>query len=121
MGDGDLDAELQKHAGRVISHMNDDHTDSILAYALAFASGCSDAESARMSGLNTQGWVLEVTLAGGEVKKGVVVPYTRKVESAGQLHKVAVEMHFAAFHKLGCEPTPPQPLSASHAQLTPAD
>ena len=59
--------------------------------------------------------------AGGEVKKGVVVPYTRKVESAGQLHKVAVEMHFAAFHKLGCEPTPPQPLSASHAQLTPAD
>ena len=103
MAVSELDAELQKAAGRVVSHMNDDHATSVLAYAHAFGGDiCASAVSATMTGLTRDGFLLDVQLATGEVLRDVLIKYTKQIESAGQLHKVAVDMHFAAYSKLGC-------------------
>lgn len=95
-----LDADLAKSATRVITHMNDDHTDSLLAYA-AFYAGLQNATSARMSGLTSKGFELDVTLIDGTVKKGVLIPYTTPLKSAGEVRKLAVSMHFAAYNGMG--------------------
>ena len=100
-GTTNLDEELQKAAGRVVSHMNNDHASSILAYAHAFGGdGCASAVSAKMIGLDREGFLVEVTLANGE-RKDVLIKYDREMKSAGQLHRIAVDMHFAAYGKLG--------------------
>ena len=48
------------------------------------------------------GYNCEEKLATGEVLRDVLIKYTKQIESAGQLHKVAVDMHFAAYSELGC-------------------
>ena len=86
-GTTNLDEELQKAAGRVVSHMNNDHASSILAYAHAFGGdGCASAVSAKMIGLDREGFLVEVTLANGE-RKDVLIKYDREMKSAGQLHR----------------------------------
>ena len=95
-----LEADLAKMEARVVTHMNDDHADSLLAYAVYFA-GLTDAQSAKMSGLTTSGFELEVAMADGTVKKGVLVAYTPPLKSAGEVRKLAVSMHFAAYNALG--------------------
>ena len=95
-----LDASLAKSAPRVCGHMNDDHSDSVLAYAMHYA-GLADAVSARMVGLTSQGFVLDVTLRDGTVKSAVSVPYIKPLENAGQVRKMAVAMHIAAYNGLG--------------------
>ena len=81
---GEHDEELQKAAGRVVSHMNNDHASSILAYAHAFGGdGCASAVSAKMIGLDREGFLVEVTLATGE-RKDVLIKYDREMKSAGQ-------------------------------------
>ena len=95
-----LEADLSKSAARVITHMNDDHPDSLVAYA-AFYGKLRDARSARMTALTTRGFELEVTMADGAVKQGVLIKYTEPLRSAGQVRKLAVAMHFEAYNKLG--------------------
>ena len=80
--------------------MNDDHADSVQAYARAYG-GEPQAQGAVITALNADGFVLAVTLPGGATKKGVLVPYTTSIASAKDLHKVAVAMHHSAFNKLG--------------------
>ena len=96
----ELEADIAKHAKRVISHMNDDHGDSIKAYARAYG-GEPKAESAVITSVNVDGFVLNVVLPGGVTKQGVLVRYTSPLCSAKDLHKVAVAMHFSAYSKLG--------------------
>ena len=95
-----LEADLERMSSRIITHMNADHADSLLAYAVYFA-GLTDARSAKMSGVNTTGFELDVTLASGTVKKGVLIEYTSPLRSAGEVRKLAVSMHFAAYNGLG--------------------
>eukprot|EP00536_Pseudo-nitzschia_multiseries_P006847 jgi/Psemu1/304416/fgenesh1_kg.151_\ len=124
-----LEAEIQKHAPRVTKHMNEDHEDSLVAYVLAFATGIeggdnnSDDEdpsllakvrnrelaiaSARLTALDTDGFLLEVAVVVGEgdarrvLLSNVRVPYDRPIKSARELHAIAVAMHRTAYDQLG--------------------
>jgi hypothetical protein len=96
----DLDAALAKSAQRVVRHMNEDHADSLLAYAHFFG-GIKTASKAQMTGLSSQGFELDVMLPDGSVQHKVLIRYTTPLTSAAQVRKVAVAMHFAAFNGLG--------------------
>lgn len=91
---------LAKSATRIITHMNDDHSDSLLAYAHHYA-GLKDAKAATMSGLNVDGFILSAKLKDGTVKQNVLIPYSSPLESAAGVRKLAVSMHFEAYNKLG--------------------
>ena len=93
-------ADLDKSVARIMLHMNDDHADSLLAYAVFYA-GMKNAKAAVMSGLTAKGFVLDVTLADGSLSKGVLVRYPTPLKSAGEVRKLAVAMHFAAYNGLG--------------------
>ena len=91
---------LEKSAARICKHMNEDHGDSILAYAHFYAK-LPTAVSAQMTGLTVTGFELDVRMADGTIKSKVLVPYDPPLESAPQVRKVAVSMHFAAYNGLG--------------------
>jgi hypothetical protein len=98
-----LEADIQKGAPRVMRHMNADHSDSLKAYALAFGQdpNADQTQSAILTGLDVEGFWLELTLRDGRKVKDVLVPYDRRIQSAKELHQIAVDMHMAAFTKLG--------------------
>lgn len=98
-----LEADIQKSAPRVMRHMNDDHGDSLKAYALAFGQhpDASRTKSAILTGLETEGFILELTLEDGSKVSDVLVPYDRRIQSAKELHKIAVDIHVKAFAELG--------------------
>lgn len=94
-----LDADLNRVAGRVIKHMNDDHASSNRAFSRFYAG--LPATSAVMVGLDARGFVLDVSTAGGGVERGVLIPFDSPLAAASDVRKAAVRMHFAAFHGLG--------------------
>ena len=96
----ELKADVEKSVKRVMTHMNDDHADSVKAYARAYG-GEPDAAAAVITGLTVDGFVLAVTMADGTVKDGVLVRYTTPLASAKDLHKVAVAMHFSRRSRRG--------------------
>jgi Protein of unknown function (DUF2470) len=98
-----LEADIQKSAPRVMSHMNADHATSLKAYALAFGQhpDAAKTQSAILTGLDVEGFWLELTLVDGTKISDVLVPYDRRIQSAKELHQIAVDMHVAAFAKLG--------------------
>ena len=96
-----LEADLAKMAQRVIGHMNDDHPDSLLAYAHYYAGLYPAAKAAKMVGLTAAGFELDVTLADGTVRRRVLVPYDPPLAAAAHVRKVAVAMHFGAFNGMG--------------------
>lgn len=57
------------------AHMNDDHADAVATYARIFAN-CTDAESARLIGLDAAGMDLEVETTGGFVTARVAFDHT---------------------------------------------
>jgi Protein of unknown function (DUF2470) len=97
--------------------MNEDHADSIKAYALAFGefnnnnnNNTDDVdveddntaiESAKLTGLDRYGFWLEVTLKDGSKIENVRVPYQGSIKSSKDLHMEAVSMHRLAYDKLG--------------------
>ena len=102
LSEAELAADIAKEADHVITHMNDDHQSSILAYALVWGGdGCEDAASARISGLTTAGFVLSVALCGGGTKEGVLIPYSQPLTCAKDLHGVSIKMDLVAHCKLG--------------------
>jgi hypothetical protein len=98
-----LELDIQKSAPRVIRHMNGDHADSLKAYALAFGQhpNVDQTQSAILTGLDVEGFWLELTLLDGTKVNDVLVPYDRRIQSAKELHQIAVDMHVAAYTKLG--------------------
>jgi hypothetical protein len=90
---------LSTMAPRLIMHMNDDHADSLLAYAVHYAQ-LPTATKASMVGMDARGFTLKVDdAAGGSCE--VLVPFPRPLEGAADVRKYAVEMHHAAFGALG--------------------
>lgn len=99
-----LEADIQKSAPRVMRHMNEDHGASLTAYALAFGQhpDAGKTQSAILTSLDTEGFWLELTMQDGTTKiSNVLVPFDRRIQSAKELHAIAVDMHVAAFSKLG--------------------
>ena len=101
-GDGDnggaLAEGLARSSERVCKHMNEDHGESVLAYAHCYAN-LPGATAARMTAVLPRGFEIEVE--DGGTTRTVVVPYPAPLESAGQVRKRAVEMHHEAFARLG--------------------
>jgi len=97
---GDLDAQLEPHKQRMIKHMNDDHRDSLVAYALHYAkmSGASDAE---ISDMTSKGLTLNVTLP-DSVARDVFIPYSRPLTAVKDVRPVVVDMHKECYDALGC-------------------
>lgn len=83
--------------------MNKDHKDSIKAYALAFGDHpeCANTESAILTGLDGEGFLLEVTLKNGARLENVKVPYQGDVTCGKDLHTAAIGLHRMAYDKLG--------------------
>lgn len=100
MASSTLDEELQNHAVRVITHMNEDHSDSVLAYAHYYAK-LPTAVAACLTGLNSKGFVLTADLSDGTIKENIFIPYNKPLQSAKGIRKIAVAMHFEAFHGMG--------------------
>ena len=103
-GDGDgnetkLDTMLRKNKARIISHMNTDHAMSVLAYAHMWFD--KSAIAATMTGLNSKGFLLRVTMPCNTLHENVFIKYTSELTNAGGVRKIAVEMHYEAFQTLG--------------------
>ena len=127
----ELEAEISNRGKRVMSHMNADHEDSLVAYVLAFATGVEGTDpeldkedallrniqkgmlaiaSAQLTAVDADGFLLEIkaleTITAGEKSEiltlsNVRVPYDKPIESAKDLHHIAIAMHQKAYHKLG--------------------
>eukprot|EP00947_MAST-08B_sp_MAST-8B-sp1_P006600 g6600.t1 len=95
---------LVKAEKRITTHMNEDHAQSVLAYAHCYTEH-KTATAATMTGLTEEGFILNVTMpnAGGgtHTVSHVLVKYTKPLATAAGVRKIAVAMHFEAFKKLG--------------------
>jgi len=91
--------ELAAMEARISKHMNDDHSDSLLAWAHFYAK-LPTATHATATTLTDQGFGLDVKLANGTVTP-VIIPFDPPLKSASDVRKVAVAMHFAAYNALG--------------------
>lgn len=91
---------MERQKSRVIEHMNQDHSKSLLAYAHHYA-GKTQAIRAKMTDLTPEGWVLTVTLRSGEEVESVLAPFKHRLRRAGDVRKLAVDMHREAFENLG--------------------
>jgi len=85
-------------AERVLSHMNEDHTDALLAYARAFTAA-TDATQAVMTAVDRYGFEMTVTTprGAGPVRLGFEQPLTQPA----QAREALVALFHAAQAKLG--------------------
>ncbi len=79
---------------RIMNHMNDDHGESLVLYAHAFANR-QDVNSAKMIDLTSSEIILEL-----ESGERLQIPLTSAVNSAKDAHTVLVEMHKQAASKI---------------------
>eukprot|EP00930_Biecheleria_cincta_P105365 TRINITY_DN98031_c0_g1_i1.p2 TRINITY_DN98031_c0_g1~~TRINITY_DN98031_c0_g1_i1.p2 ORF type:complete len:157 (-),score=27.92 TRINITY_DN98031_c0_g1_i1:3-473(-) len=96
----DLSAQFEPHKERMITHMNEDHGDSLLVYAKHYAN-CKGAIRAVITDMNTEGLFLDVFVPGGEIMAGVFVKYTRPLTSVRDVRSIVVDMHHEAYNALG--------------------
>jgi hypothetical protein len=91
-GDVFRDAEPDLLAGSavgVIEHMNDDHDDALVDYAVGLA-GLADVESAKMVGIDRLGFDMEVETADGLER--VRLPFDPPIESPGEVRHRMVDL-----------------------------
>jgi len=98
-GDSNVDADLAKSRDRIITHLNNDHGDSLLAYASHYAK-LTGATAARLTDLSSKGFTLDVTVS-GQVRTGVFIAYPRPLLDAKEIRAISVEMHHEAYTSLG--------------------
>eukprot|EP00933_Yihiella_yeosuensis_P038727 TRINITY_DN32668_c0_g1_i2.p1 TRINITY_DN32668_c0_g1~~TRINITY_DN32668_c0_g1_i2.p1 ORF type:complete len:157 (+),score=31.25 TRINITY_DN32668_c0_g1_i2:41-511(+) len=94
-----IDGAIAASKERIISHMNEDHTDSLVAYARHYAKA-DDVKSAAMVDLTVKGLTLEVCSHSGEKRKEFV-PFRRALKHPQDIRAITVEMHHEAYHALG--------------------
>ena len=102
-GDSELHDSVAKSSGRVSKHMNDDHGDSLLAYAHFYA-GLTSATKASVSKIDSEAMYLDVVVCEGDlckIKNEVKVPWKPALKNASDMRKSAVAMHKEAFNGLG--------------------
>lgn len=88
-----LDAALASASPRVISHMNKDHSETLVAWAVWYGKiEYSHISRASLVGISREGWTLEVSTCGG-TSSNLTIPFQPCVQDAKQLRKVAVQMH----------------------------
>lgn len=92
--------QLEPHKARMMTHMNEDHGDSIIAYARHYGK-LPRALDAKISDMSETGLTLEVVMPGGETESGVFVPYSRPLVAVKDVRPIVVEMHHEANAALG--------------------
>lgn len=81
------------HRDRIVAHMNEDHADAVLDYALHFGR-LVDATAARLDDLDRHGMDLTVARPGGDFP--VRIPFSKPLATPDEAHHVLVEMAVAA-------------------------
>jgi putative heme iron utilization protein len=79
---------LADAAGGIVTHMNGDHADALVAYARAF--GGVEADEATMVGVDRLGFKLRVTV--GDRRQAVRIAFPREITTAAESRTVLVEM-----------------------------
>tara|TARA_B100001027_G_scaffold112517_1_gene77653 strand:- start:241 stop:543 length:303 start_codon:yes stop_codon:yes gene_type:complete len=83
----------QEDVLRMVSHMNDDHADSVLAYAQHFGQ-CRDATAATLIDVTADAMMLKVVVMGDE--KEINIPFEHPLKSGHDAHMTMVKMSKAA-------------------------
>lgn len=83
----------QEDVLRMVSHMNDDHADSVLAYAQHFGQ-CRDATAATLIDVTADTMMLKVVVMGDE--KEINIPFEHPLKSGHDAHMTMVKMSKAA-------------------------
>ena len=78
-----------KDVTRMVSHMNEDHADSVLAYAQHFGQ-CRDATAATLIDVTPDAMLLKVALLNDE--KTIKIPFERPLESGHDAHMTMIKM-----------------------------
>ena len=95
--DADLDP-IAPHAEGIITHMNDDHADALVAYARAFTRA-TDAEEVAMTGVDRYGFELSVAIDGG--RRPARIAFDDPVMTPTDARKTLIAMLADARAKLG--------------------
>ena len=74
---------------RMVSHMNEDHADSVLAYAQYFGR-CRDAEAATLIDVTADFMSLKVVVMNNEKK--IKIPFEHPLKSGHDAHMTIVKM-----------------------------
>jgi putative heme iron utilization protein len=85
----------------VTRHMNDDHADDALLIVRAHG-GRPDAESARMTGMDTHG--ADFSVRAGDEQVVVRVPWARELTERAEVRPEIVRLYTEACHRLGLVP-----------------
>ena len=88
----------REDVARMVSHMNDDHADSVLAYAQHFGQ-CRDATAATLIDVTVDAMTLKVVALNAE--KEINIPFEHPLKSGHDAHMTMVKMSKAAKKSLG--------------------
>ena len=79
----------KEDVARMVSHMNEDHADSVLAYAQHFGR-CRDAEAATLIDVTADFMSLKVVVMNNEKK--IKIPFEHPLKSGQDAHMTMVKM-----------------------------
>ena len=88
----------EEDVARMVSHMNEDHADSVLAYAQHFGQ-CRDATAATLIDVTADAMTLKVVVMGDE--KEINIPFEHPLKSGHDAHMTMVKMSKVAKKSLG--------------------
>lgn len=88
----------REDVARMVSHMNEDHADSVLAYAQHFGQ-CRDAAAATLIDVTADVMTLKVVVINGE--KEIIIPFEHPLKSGHDAHMTMIKMSKAAKKSLG--------------------
>ena len=83
----------REDVARMVSHMNEDHANSVLAYAQHFGQ-CRDATAATLINVTANDMTLNVFVANDEME--INIPFDHSLKSGHDAHMTLVKMSKAA-------------------------
>lgn len=98
MGTEDTQPFTADEVARMVAHMNEDHADSVRAYACHFG-GRADATAAELRDIGAVSMRLRAETAGGPVE--LEIPFDHRLESTHDAHMTMVGMSKRAKRALG--------------------
>ncbi|MGF1485232.1 MAG: DUF2470 domain-containing protein [Opitutales bacterium] len=88
----------------MVSHMNEDHADSVLLYVQAY-SQIQDATAARLVSVDAEGMDIEAALGAGAETQAVRIPFDKPLKDSYDAHVTLVQMSKAARKKVTASET----------------
>jgi putative heme iron utilization protein len=82
---------LRPHVAGVVTHMNDDHPDALVAYCRVFG-GRPATERAEMVGVDRYGFTMLATDEGATDRTAVRIPWGRRVDTVGEVRAATIAL-----------------------------